>query len=544
MSEAAQSRLLSPDGHPCFRDNILPHVTVAIVFLVSIIYVTYGTNRSIWLDEATSVLIAQQPLRGIVSDLSRDGNPPLYYFLLDITTHIAGNSELAVRLPSVISYILAVFAMYHLIVKLYNNHRAAAFAAALYAISPIAGTQAQNVRMYSMLGLITILATMAFAVLAWDGGHNIASIFAHSALTVVGLLTHYWFAFVLLGQWMWVVCTIKRWTGRRLLLLAAADTLPFSILWLPVFLQQLTLPTASWHLRPRLRELLESVTANIGIFPLSRTSAIIIVVLSIVGGVALAIKWRRKDHVAIDERSVFLVVSLICTLCVPFTISQVRPIFWPGRYTIVSLPFLAALFGVVLSHLRPAMALVVICIAGISSGQYFVRKVWEAKLTQILMLPDPVPLGDRPAGQYICTSARPGDIVVYTSLSRAAVEYYLQRCGIAPHLVQISYPHEFGSHLGWLDWKRRYVDEPAFQAEADALLREVRDLMSRSDRTLFLLRGSDSGPFKAFSGTALGDFLTAKLERVCPAVNTKRFMGSFFSEIRVYRYGNTAECRK
>jgi uncharacterized membrane protein len=76
--------------------------------LLASLYATYGIDRSVWLDEANTALIANESLKQIVSSLSRDVSPPLYYFLLSGWVRLFGNSEIVLRLPSVLFYLAGI----------------------------------------------------------------------------------------------------------------------------------------------------------------------------------------------------------------------------------------------------------------------------------------------------------------------------------------------------------------------------------------------------------------------------------------------------
>jgi uncharacterized membrane protein len=87
-------------------------------------------------------------------------HPPLYYLLVRIWVGRAGTSVLAQRLLPAIFGILAIGAMYLLARELFGNPRAAAIAAALYALSPFAVLYAQEAREYSLWTLQTLISSM------------------------------------------------------------------------------------------------------------------------------------------------------------------------------------------------------------------------------------------------------------------------------------------------------------------------------------------------------------------------------------------------
>src|SRR3990172_2024512 len=78
-------------------------------------------RRSIWLDEAYSVLVASQKFDGIIASLKNDTGPPLYYFILSVWIQIFGIGEFAVRSLSGVFYLLSLGAIYILGKSLYKD---------------------------------------------------------------------------------------------------------------------------------------------------------------------------------------------------------------------------------------------------------------------------------------------------------------------------------------------------------------------------------------------------------------------------------------
>lgn len=80
-------------------------------------------NQSLWLDEATSVLVARDySFSEIINRFSPgDFHPPLYYFLLKIWISSFGDSEISVRLPSVLFGLGIVYVVYLIASKLFNS---------------------------------------------------------------------------------------------------------------------------------------------------------------------------------------------------------------------------------------------------------------------------------------------------------------------------------------------------------------------------------------------------------------------------------------
>jgi hypothetical protein len=113
-------------------------------------------------DEAFSYLYAREPLREIVPALVRaaDPHPPLHYLLLGIWLRLAGDSELALRLPSAMAGILLLPAVFQLGRRLLGRDTALV-AVLLAALSPSLIWLSQDARsQYMLVLLLTVLATL------------------------------------------------------------------------------------------------------------------------------------------------------------------------------------------------------------------------------------------------------------------------------------------------------------------------------------------------------------------------------------------------
>jgi hypothetical protein len=219
----------------------------------------------------------------------------------------------------------------------------------------------------------------------------------------------------------------------------------------------------------------------------------------------------------------FGIFLYVTALAVPFLISQIKPVFWPGRYDIVAVPFFAVLAAALLLGLPAPARTVFQLLLACSCGFYFVQSVRESQTTGELRTLDRAPLGDRAAARAICAESAPGDYVVYTGLSRAAVSYYLQRFHCSGKLKQVSYPAEFERHLGWQDPRRDYSQEPPLEREGQSLAAATAAAGSR----IFLLYQPDA---------RLSAGVVVPIEHDFRAAFSQRFTSCdpCFSELRVY----------
>ena len=189
------------------RDH--PRSSLASVILVGAVLRLWGLGeQSLWLDEASTWFFAtQKDLSSII--FSEPVHPPLHKLLVAGWIAIVGESEAALRLLPALFGVLTMWVAHALGVEALALQRARGqdtsgtlerwplLCAAMIAFNPYLISISQELRMYSLVGL---LATATFWVLArwlrW-GKHRdgVALIF----LGIAGVYTHYFYAFSLLG---------------------------------------------------------------------------------------------------------------------------------------------------------------------------------------------------------------------------------------------------------------------------------------------------------------------------------------------------------
>jgi len=178
------------------------------------------------MDEAFSATMATHSLRGIVNlILVDDFHPPLYYAFLHFWRMISTN-EAWLRIPSVIFGVLAIWVIYALGSRL-GDHRVGLLSAVILAISPLHIWHSQEVRMYSLLFLLST-ASLYFFVRILDGG-SLAGWIGYLTATSLALYTDYGGFVILAGQNLAVVvllllrCRVPlvAWVGAQAAVLVA-----------------------------------------------------------------------------------------------------------------------------------------------------------------------------------------------------------------------------------------------------------------------------------------------------------------------------------
>ena len=454
------------------RWGALERLLIPAAAAAMLVFVMVGIRRPIWLDEAISLSIARESLSGIAERLRNDNNFPLYYYLLHAWTRLFGDSEIAARLLSGIFYMGGTAAMYAGGRWMGLEKRTALYASFFFLAGMQAIQQAQNVRMYALLGFLAALSTVCFGREFAAAGSRWNRVL-YIGVNAAGLLTHLWYPFVLMGQ----LAAVALWRGPRrvaaFLVEAAIAAGPFTLLWGHSFLVQMHNGGTAHDWMPVMNVWLaaRAIGDFYGWLP---------VALALYGLCALLAFRRRGDAGGLDR---FWTTCAVVSLAIPLGISVFKPIYWPGRYTIISLPPLAFLIGATLSRLAHKTALTALCFA-----------LLALDVTEHVRLRDINPETDLPAGrsdkataQFLLSHAQPGDALVFTSLSRTAVDYYLHRAHAESRFVEIGFPRENEAHIGWRDATATGQRGVMLRAEAAAVVERLKGL----DGRVWVLYGYD-----------------------------------------------------
>ena len=313
------------------RQPVLLAGVLLVLMSVSLVLRTGALDAGYWIDEGISVGIASHDVRDIPAVLGQDGNPPLYYLLLHGWMLLAGTSEAATRALSPLFALLAVPASFWAGTRLFSR-RAGILAAAGAAGSPFLTYYAQETRMYSLVVLLSILASASFALAFVRGERrHVAWLGVWLALL---LYTHTWGVFLVAAMAAaWLHLRRRRLVetrdGVRLAVLLAVAYLP----WVPVLLAQAQQTAAPWAERPSALQLL---IIPGGLFGHVATPLL-----------ALAIFFAVRRHPPVDRAVRMLVAIAIGTALLAWLSSQFEPA-WATRYSAVLMgPLLLALASVV-----------------------------------------------------------------------------------------------------------------------------------------------------------------------------------------------------
>jgi mannosyltransferase len=264
-------------------------VAAALLVLtaLSVALRTGALDAGYWIDEAIAVGIASHDPAEIPGLLRLDGSPPLYYLLLHAWMGVAGTGEAATRSLSLLCAAVAVPVAWWAA----DGRRAGVMAAGVVAVCPFLTYYAQEARMYTLVAVLSLVATAAFV--------RRRPVVLAVALTLL-LYTHTWAVFLFAALAL-VWLALDR--GRDLLLAGAAAAILY-LPWVPSLVFQALHTGAPWSQRPSVLFLVPA---------------------------AAAVAWRPRDALVLAGAAGFALAWLA---------SQVTPA-WSPRYLFV-------LFGPVL----------------------------------------------------------------------------------------------------------------------------------------------------------------------------------------------------
>lgn len=180
-----------------------PGLWAISILLLAAVLRFYGTTASaIWCDEGSSLVLSSYSLTGIWTHAARDVHPPLYFMLLHGWIALFGDSLISIRTLSVLPGIATVgLGMW--LVRLVATPRAALLAGLLLAMLPTAVRYSQEVRMYALLGLWLVAATIA--LLYWvKSPTRHRYLVAYVLLMSAAFYTHYFTVFCVLAHWLYL----------------------------------------------------------------------------------------------------------------------------------------------------------------------------------------------------------------------------------------------------------------------------------------------------------------------------------------------------
>ncbi len=301
------------------------------------------------LDENSSLGQAKLGLVDLVHQLaSRNVHVPLYHVLLHEWIRVAGTSDVALRIPSVVAGTAAIPLLYVLGRQLFNP--ATGLVAALGAFSPVWVWHSDEARMYPLLLCFGLASTYALLRALANGG--LRRWLTYAILTGLCLYTHYFAALLLLAHAAGALLLGDR-RRRRGWLVAVSLAVALFVPWL-VVLVRLRLQAHGLHLiangavTPGPSAAPLSVLSSFAIFLLvfltgyKDKAQMAVVALVAVGAwplLALAIGLGARARAFLRTRvALFLLFWLVGTVVAIFMLNALKGGILLQRYAILASP--------------------------------------------------------------------------------------------------------------------------------------------------------------------------------------------------------------
>jgi mannosyltransferase len=451
------------------RLDSLPTGAPAIVLLVgaltliSLYLRTRALGASLWMDEGLSIGIASQPFFDIPGVLRQDGSPPLYYMLLHGWMELVGNGPAETQGLSAAIALLAVPGGLWAGWSLFGR-RAGLICAALAAFNPFLTAYAQETRMYSLMVVLSLLATASFLhVFVYRNRRYLPALVV---LIAAMLYTHSWGIFVTAGAVLtfalvWVRSAEERRPLLKDALLVFGIAFVLYVPWIPTLLYQAAHTGAPWLNSPRF-----GVAIQVSKSLLGGGTVTVALLLAAGSGLAAVAAGRTESR---ERRAALAAVALgVFTLSVAWLFSQVSPA-WTTRYLGVALGPLLILSALGLARAGTLGLVALVIVLGI----------WAIPKTSTLE--NKSNAADLAAAMQ--GTLKKGDLVVTLQPEQAPLMHYHLPGGLQDELVEAT---QLGpvETKGVMDW--RDVQDRIEAATPERNLKPLLDRLPRSQRVLLV----------------------------------------------------------
>jgi hypothetical protein len=508
-----------------WRNGILSLFFVSLILFLAF----YGAGKSLWLDEAYSVLVAKQNFSEMLASLRHDAHPPLYYLLLSTWTKLFGDGEIALRSLSGMFYAGGVFAVYFLGREIYEE-RIGLLAAFLYALSPLATGTAHSVRMYALLGFLSALSTLLFAKVFLQDNQSRLIFWGCVVFNALGMFTQIWFSFLLASQLFTYVVLFYPKNRVKFFALQFFSYVPFAISWTPILLVQLKNNATAWIGRPGLADI---ATVLLGFYG-ERIAIVFYLTITVLLFLSFNI-WSKEQRSKTFESfklyirstsTLIFVLIFAFSILIPFLVGQFKPIFGQTRFTIIALPAFVLILAPLLYKFLNRTVLTVFCVCLLCLVSFaFVRFQNRTE-----------PCSDRNVTARLNEKIEDGDVLIFTSSSRTATDYYLNRFNADKQFAEYTFPRELDQHPGWRNVPKMLENREALETEAENLSAELRNLTAKQRRRIWLFYGFDVDVSDILKNRLDESFVqTRKIDASCAGADNNKQSDTFYTEILLYQ---------
>ena len=417
---ARRAEPVRPPETPRHRPRWTRPVVVLAVHLLSFDIIRLGSGfaylgKSLRLDEAQSLWQTDRSYGTLLDLLAEDVHAPLYHVLLRTWRLLLGSDVETARLLSLV-FLLASVPVFYLVARKLLSTPWALFAVVLFSCSPFLQWFGNETRMYSLLVLVTLVSQYFFLTII-GGGARTTTWLGYALTAVVGAYSHYFFAFVLVTQGLFLLALWRR-VPRGTFLRLAAVALLVAAAFAPWLMEVVAAGSASGT-RPRLPVPSSVDYSNVYAqfffgYQSDEANRLVsstwpLLVLAALASVRVGLKLHRT--------TAYLLTAAFVPVLMAFVASHLTQPFFLSRYMIAALPALLLVVVRYLSTLsRPVGRTLAVVLLAVTVG---------GTVVQAVDADTPTDEDYRSAVRAVEDGAKPQDLVVLSSpFTVYPFEYY------------------------------------------------------------------------------------------------------------------------
>jgi hypothetical protein len=328
----------------------VPSVLYGLALAVSISVWFIAIRAPLWLDETISFF----QVKGKFSEImARQGWPavPVYSFILWPWVRLVGASEIALRIPSILSMLGAVYLLYRAARQLFDRD-VALIAAIVFCLHPVVISASIDVRPYAVGALAITGSILALVNLRNNDSNWLAALFGLSAACIL----YFQFLFIVILP-AFVICFVTLKIGKRKIFLRqlAVALIAFAIAFLPVIPgMQYLLHTSGTHVFSEAPKLVE----------LGQTFASKRMLLVLAAVVLVAAVTRRLDLKTVDgQRILFCAALALIPILLLYGVSARTSVHvFVFRYRLIGIPGIALCWGLMITRINSRALRLLFCV--------------------------------------------------------------------------------------------------------------------------------------------------------------------------------------
>jgi len=477
--------------------------------LIAIFLLGIGFNfflsayTTFWIDESMVVNLSYANNAKIISTLlTTEAHPPVYYFLIKAVRIIFGDRELYFRLISSLFFVLTSIYIFLLGRKI-GGKETGLISLAMWSSNYFLLFYSKQARPYSLLAFLSIASLYYFCNLLISKEAERKDVWLYLLFTIIGLYTNYWFALLLLAQFIILFIADRKNKKARLTLIGAGLAfLPWAIFYLISFNNY---SIGQFIDKPGLGTIWESL----GYFGWGQWWLIIPAGL---GSLIYGIIKKNIDF----KKLYFLLYYFFIVIGLAFFISQFIPIYTPGRREIVLVPVFIIASAYLFSRIE--------------------NKWWQIGLSCLMILftyqtilsfnaeANAWKSSDLSLMQAVQTEAKNDDYFIVYGLTNVNVNYYARRLGMQNN--EIYFPSAMEFNQDSLGPVQQIASEKEKLNDSLANLKDILTSINRGKFFVFLTDDNISN--------SMMDFFDLSFKRIGEIIPEQPHMPTWISRVIIY----------